>query len=145
MTIRQRGGSFQIDVRTAEGTRIRRDFPTRARAEEAEAALKPDPQQRAAMRKLRRTSSARSHSIPESPKPSTGASAISPLQRLELATSRLSAVISTNPTKATRPFVIPTATAVPSTLNSGAYSGPSGPGQPVSGPSRNSARIDREK
>ena len=54
MPIRKRGESYQIDFRTAEGNRIRRNFATKEEAEEALAALTPNPQQRAAARALRR-------------------------------------------------------------------------------------------
>ena len=68
MPIRKRGESWQIDVRTAEGTRIRRTYPTQEAAQEAEAAMMPNPQQRTAMRKLRRAQSVRSNSTPASVK-----------------------------------------------------------------------------
>jgi acetyl-CoA carboxylase biotin carboxyl carrier protein len=42
-----RGKAWQVDVRTAEGTRIRRDYATKAEAIEAEESLKTNPQQRA--------------------------------------------------------------------------------------------------
>lgn len=70
MPIRKRGDTWQVDVRTAEGTRIRRSFPTQESAIEAEAAMKPNPQQRAAMRHLRREQSARSTSTHASGKAS---------------------------------------------------------------------------
>jgi len=116
-------------VRTAEGTRIRRQCETETEARELEAALKPNPQQRAEMRKLRRKQSARSNSAPDFEKRSTEIVDISTLNRLESATSRLSAVISK--------VVLPSTNAASST-NSGGYSGPSGPGLPVSGASRTS-------
>ena len=60
MPIRQRGGSWQIDVRTVDGTRLRRNYATRAQAELAATALTPNPQARAEARRLRRRASARS-------------------------------------------------------------------------------------
>ena len=74
MPIRKRGNSWQIDIRTAEGTRIRKTYATKEEATEAEAALRPNPQQRAAMRKVRRESrrsSARLLTMPDSSKPSS--------------------------------------------------------------------------
>ncbi len=64
MPIRKRGESYQIDVRLADGQRIRRNYPTQQAAEQAAAIITPNPAQRAAMRKLRasRKSSARSNS-----------------------------------------------------------------------------------
>lgn len=72
MPIRKRGDSWQIDVRTIDGVRIRRNFPTKEAAQEAEAALKPNPSMRAAMRRLRRKQSARKRqSSPTSAGPSS--------------------------------------------------------------------------
>ena len=53
MPIRKRGESYQIDVRLADGQRIRRNYPTQQAAEQAAAIITPNPAQRAAMRKLR--------------------------------------------------------------------------------------------
>lgn len=129
MPIRKRGNTWQVDVRTAEGTRIRRQCETEAEAQSTETALKPNPQQRAAMRKLRRQQSARSESTPASAKQSTNIVGISKLERFEQATSRLSALT-------TPPTAGPPATDEPSTATPGTYSGPSGPGFPVSRGSR---------
>ena len=63
MPVRKRGESWQLDVRTAEGTRIRRQFTTEREALEAEAAIKPNPMQRAEGRKQRRKSSVRLKAI----------------------------------------------------------------------------------
>ena len=129
MPIRKRGTKWQVDVRTAEGTRIRRQCETEAEARAAAAALTPNPQQRAEFRKLRRKQSARSESIPASEKHSSNIVDISQLERLEQATSRLSALTS-------KPTAGPPATGEPSTATHGTYSGPSGPGFPVSPGSR---------
>jgi hypothetical protein len=53
MPIRKRGNSWQIDIRLADGSRIRRTAATEEQAREIEQALKPTPQQRAAARKKR--------------------------------------------------------------------------------------------
>jgi len=129
MPIRRRGTHWQVDIRTAEGTRIRRQYETEAQAIAAEAAMKPNPQQRAEMRKLRRKLSARLKSPDASASPSSDIVDISTLKRLESATSRLSAAIS-------KPA--PLAIVEVSSSNSGGYSGPSGPGLPVSQASRRS-------
>jgi hypothetical protein len=129
MPIRKRGSAWQVDVRTAEGTRIRRQCETEEEARSVETSLQPNPQQRAAMRKLRRQQSARSSSTPESAKPSSKVVAISQLERLEQATSQLSAI-------ATRAAAGRLAIVEPSTATPATYSGPSGPGFPVSPGSR---------
>ena len=54
MPVRKRGASWQVDLRLTDGTRIRRNYPTQEEATTAEAALRPNPQARAAARKLRR-------------------------------------------------------------------------------------------
>ncbi len=59
MPVRRRGVSWQLDIRTAEGTRIRRQYATEQEALEAEASIKPNPTQRAEARKQRRRSLAR--------------------------------------------------------------------------------------
>ena len=128
MTIRKRGDSWQIDVRTAEGNRIRRDYRSNEEATAAEAALKPTPQQRAANRKLRRKSSARS-------KPETASSNSSSPRSDDSDPSKLRLI--TSPESATFSGPRPTATGPTSNANSGSYSGPSGPGCPVSPRSRN--------
>ena len=125
MAIRQRGESWQIDIRTADGTRLRRDYRSKAEAQEAEAMLKPSPQQRAAMREVRRKLSARSGSKSASGKHSTNIVHISNPEPSALVTSRLSALIF--PESARTPI-----TKERSTPCSGGYSGPSGPGLPVS-------------
>ncbi len=71
MAVRKRGDSWQVDLRTAEGTRFRRSYPTQEAAAAAEEAIKPNPQQRAALRKQRRKSVARSTSTSVSPKDSS--------------------------------------------------------------------------
>jgi hypothetical protein len=129
MPIRKRGESWQIDIRTADGMRLRRSYPSQTEALEAEALLKPNPQQRAAMRELRRKSSARSKLPAASEARSSNTVPISIPERLERATSRLSALTSTKSART------PT-TEKTSTPNSGGYSGPSGPGFPVSPESR---------
>jgi len=60
MPVRKRGVSWQLDVRTAEGLRIRRQYATEKEALQAEIALKPNPTKRAEARRQRRKSSARS-------------------------------------------------------------------------------------
>jgi len=129
MPIRKRGSTWQVDVRTAEGTRIRRQCETEEEARSVENSLQPNPQQRTAMRKLRRQQSARSESIPASEKPSSNIVDISKSKQSEPATSRLSAM--TSKRTAGRQAIVEPSTATP-----GTYSGPSGPGLPVSQGSR---------
>jgi hypothetical protein len=137
MTIRQRGESWQIDIRTLDGKRLRRDFRSKAEALEAEAKLKLNPEQRTAMKKLRRKSSARSEfSKSVSAKPYSAIVDISAHDKLERATSRLSAVSSK---------VSKLLTVNPCTANSEGYSGRSGPGLPASQASRPSPLSDRAK
>ena len=138
MPIRKRGESWQIDIRTADGTRLRRSYSTQSEALEAETLLKPNPQQRAAMRELRRRLLARSESKSASGKHSSNIVAISIPERLERVTSRLSALTSTRsaPTPTTDERSKPC---------SGGYSGPSGPGLPVSQASQSSKVPGRAK
>lgn len=77
-----------MDIRTAEGTRIRRTFATKAAAEEAEQAMKPNPQQRAEMRKLLRKLSARSKSISASKRRSSDIVGISAQEKSKLTISQ---------------------------------------------------------
>src|ERR1035437_4529540 len=125
MTIRQRGNSWQLDIRTATGSRLRRDYPTHELALAAETMLKPSPQQRAAMRLLRRQSSARSKSASASEKRSSSIVEIDSSKKSDPAT--LGLCVLNSRTKALRQ-----APSKPSTETSREYSGPSGPGQPVS-------------
>lgn len=89
MPIRQRGSSWQVDVRTIDGTRIRASYATEEEAREAETALNPNPTARAEARKIRARALARSNtsrrtSAGSSPKvvaicdPPTSGQAISP-------------------------------------------------------------------
>src|ERR1035437_6470504 len=129
MPIRKRGSTWTVDVRTAEGTRIRRQCETEAEARSVESALLPNPQLRAAMRKLRRQQSARSESTRASAKPSSKVVDISKSEQSEQATSRESA-LSLAATAGLR-GIERRSKATP-----GTYSGPSGPGFPVSPGSR---------
>jgi hypothetical protein len=72
MAIRPRGKSWQVDIRLIDGSRLRRTFATEAAATEAETAMRPNPQQRAAAKKKRfRKSSARKNKhLPGSTSPS---------------------------------------------------------------------------
>jgi hypothetical protein len=60
MPVRQRGTTWQVDVRLADGTRFRKTFPTEEMAREAEKAMKLNPQQRAIARYAARASRSKS-------------------------------------------------------------------------------------
>jgi hypothetical protein len=56
MPIRQRGASWQVDVRLPDGKRYRTTVKTEAEAVELEASLKTNPKQRRAMKRALRPS-----------------------------------------------------------------------------------------
>lgn len=75
MPIRQRGGSWQIDVRLPDGKRYRTTVRTQEEAERLEASLKTNPQQRRAMKNaLRKSRAASDETAQPSTKSSTSAS-----------------------------------------------------------------------
>jgi hypothetical protein len=90
MPIRQRGKTWQVDVRLADGTRFRRSYPTEAIAKEAEKALTPNPQQRAMNRFAARGLRSKSSSIVRSGKPSCDDAAHSMPAKSHKPTSRKS-------------------------------------------------------
>ena len=77
MTVRQRGKTWQVDVRLADGTRFRKAFPTKEMAEEAEKAMTPNPLQRAMQRFAARGWRSKLSVTARSVKPSSGKSATS--------------------------------------------------------------------
>jgi hypothetical protein len=71
MPIRQRGPSWQVDVRLPDGKRYRTTVPTEAEAKALETSLTINPQQRRAMRlALRQSRAATSPAPPLSSEPS---------------------------------------------------------------------------
>jgi hypothetical protein len=99
MPIRQRGKTWQVDVRLVDGTRFRKTMPTKEMAEETEKAMTPNPRQRAISRYAVRDSHSKSAATVRSGKALSAGSGNSKRSKSAKPTSLKCVTISPRPRK----------------------------------------------